>query len=63
MVIGLGFVEKWLKIFIREIILHYREINSIYRGYIFDYREIMNMHIKMLSSTAIFRRKNIEKED
>lgn len=22
-------VEKWLKIFIREIILHYREINSI----------------------------------
>lgn len=56
-------VEKWLKIFIREIILHYREINSIYRGYIFDYREIMNMHIKTLVFYSYFRLKNIEKED
>ncbi len=46
LVVGHGFVEKWLKIFISEINLNYREINSVYRGYIFDYREIMNMHIR-----------------
>lgn len=49
-----GFVEKWLKIFIREINLHYREINPIYRGYIFDYREIMNVFIRKYGLNSCF---------
>lgn len=38
-------VEKWFEIFIHEIILNYREIKPDYRGYIYDYREIMNLHM------------------